>query len=434
MRLRPRRLLWRVYLHGVIVLIVVAIGITSLALLVRDRAPWMKIPDRIATAVDGDLTEPERIQDRLDMYAAALFIELAIYDNSGRVVARAGEDPPHALGEGDPPAPLSARVDFRRGFRRMVAVPVDDGAAYVLVTHHRGSLGRFLGSVSGLLIFLAVLTIPLARAVTRPLEQLTATAAALGRGDLSARTGLERSDEIGDLARAMDEMASRLAGLLARERELLADISHELRTPMARIRVALELQAEEEGGLGPFLEGVEEDLAELEKLVSDVLTSARLDLTEGEAGFSMERETIELGQLARDGADRIRRRHAGRSVAVISDGPCEVTVDATLVRRVVENLLSNAVRYSEAGAPVEVEITSRPPTVEVRDRGVGLDPADLPRLFEPFFRADRSRARATGGVGLGLTLCKRIVEAHGGHIEAEPRDGGGAVFRFTLPG
>ena len=179
---------------------------------------------------------------------------------------------------------------------------------------------------------------------------------------------------------------------------------------------------------------VEEDLAELEKLVSDVLTSARLDLTKGEAGFSMEHETIDLGQLAREAADRIRRRYAGRSVEIIGEGPTPVTVDATLVRRVVENLLSNAVRYSEPGTPVEVEITSGPPRVEVRDRGVGLDPADLPRLFEPFFRADRSRTRATGGVGLGLTLCKRIVEAHGGQIEAEPREGGGAIFRFTLPG
>jgi two-component system OmpR family sensor kinase len=316
----------------------------------------------------------------------------------------------------------------------MLAVPVDEGGRYLMVAWRHGHGGRFLVAIGGVLVFLAMLSIPLARAVARPLERLTATARALGAGDLGARSGLARRDEIGELAQALDEMADRLQQQLARERELLANVSHELRTPLARIRVALELAAEE-GAAAPSLVGVEEDLAELEGLVADVLTSARLAAGEGEAGFSLHRAPLDAAAVVAAAAGRLGARHPGRGVVVrVAEGLPAVSADGALVRRVVDNLLENAARYGEGPIEVVVEAAGSGVQFSVLDRGPGVDAGDRALVFEPFFRGERSRSRRSGGVGLGLTLCRRIVEAHGGWIEARARPGGGAWFCFELPG
>lgn len=436
MRCWPRRLLWRIYLHGLLGLVVFALAAFGLFVLLReDRGPMHRLPARVA-GVLPELAEgaPAAIEPRLRAMGELLQLDLALYSADGRLVAAAGASVPGPLGSEDPPLAGEA-VGFGRDLRHHVAVPVAGSDRYLVIGWRKRVAGRLLLGLLGVLLFIGTLSIPLARAVARPLERLTATARALGGGDLSARTGLLRSDEIGELARAMDEMAARLERILAHERELLANISHELRTPMARIRVALALQAEE-GGLGPFLEGVEDDLAELEALVADVLTSARLDLSEGEAGFAIRPVSLDVPALLDAARARFERRHPGRDLRIaVAAGLPAPRGDEALVRRVVDNLLENAARYSDAPAVIELAVERDPAglAVSVADRGVGLAEADLPRLFEPFFRADRSRARATGGVGLGLTLCRRIVEAHGGRIEGQPRPGGGAVFRFTLP-
>lgn len=436
MRLRPRRLVWRIYLHSLAGLIVFAALISALVFALRDdRGPMHGLPSRVVTVMPELATaDAEALGPSLEALGELLRINLALYTRDGARLAATGPRVPEPMSADDPPLGAEA-LAFNRGLIHHVAVPLPGSERYVLLTWRKPFAGRILFSVLALLVFIGMLSIPAARAVARPLDRLTATARALGEGDLTARSGLERGDEIGELARAMDEMAGRLERLLARERELLADISHELRTPLARIRVALELQAEE-GGLGEFLEGVEDDLAELEGLVADVLTSARLDLTEGEAGFAMRPAPLDIPSVIDASAQRFARRHGGRRLDVtIAEALPAVIADEALVRRVIDNLLENAARYSDAPTVIEARVTPDPVgvAVEVADRGVGLAEADLPRLFEPFFRADRSRARATGGVGLGLTLCRRIVEAHGGEISGRPRPGGGAVFRFTLP-
>lgn len=435
MRLRPRRLFWRIYLHGLVGLVVFALGMGALLYALRDdRGPLHGLPGHVvrvmpelATADGPALTDP------LTALSEMMRMNVAVYRADGSPIAAAGPDVPGPLQAGDPRLDGRA-VGFGRGFRHYVAVPVPGSDRYVMVTWQRSFVSRLSMGIVAVLIFIGMLSIPAAWAVARPLNRLTATAQALGGGDLDARTGLDRGDEIGDLARAMDEMAGRLQRILARERELLADISHELRTPLARIRVALELQAEEEGGLGEFLDGVEDDLAELEGLVADVLTSARLDLTEGEAGFAMRPVELDLGETVGASVERFRRRHGSRAIEVtMADDLPRPRADQALVRRVIDNLLENAARYSDAGIELRAEAAAGAVAVTVADRGVGISEEDLPRVFEPFFRGDRSRTRATGGVGLGLTLCRRIVEAHGGLIEARPRPGGGALFRFTLP-
>ncbi len=436
MRLRPRRLVWRIYWHSLAGLLVFAGLIAALVFALRDeRSPLDDLPSRVAVAMPELLTaDGPALAPKLEALGDLLQTNLALYRRDGTLLAATGDLIPGALTAADPTVEREA-VGFNRKLRHHLAIPLPGSDRYMMAVWRKPFMGKLLFGLLLVLLFIGMLSIPAARAVARPLDRLTITARALGEGDLDARTGLARCDEIGELARAMDEMAERLQRLLARERELLADISHELRTPLARIRVALELQAEE-GGLGEFLEGVEDDLAELEGLVADVLTSARLDLTEGEAGFAMRPVPLAPGDVIAAAEARFRRRHPRRTLRItLPDALPQVRADEALIRRVVDNLLENAARYSDAPAAIDVRLEAGAGglLVEVADRGVGLAEADLPHIFEPFFRADRSRARATGGVGLGLTLCRRIIEAHGGRIEGRPRPGGGACFQFNLP-
>ncbi|RYE87366.1 MAG: HAMP domain-containing histidine kinase, partial [Myxococcales bacterium] len=285
--------------------------------------------------------------------------------------------------------------------------------------------------ITGLQIILAVLAVVgvssvlLARSLTAPLRRLSAAAQALGGGDLAVRVDLHRSDELGEVAHAFDEMAGRVAALLRAEKELLANISHELRTPLARIRVALDLAIEGDAEVAreSFVD-IAGDLDELERLISDVLTAARLDLGDGTAPAGLpplRRQRLAASELLDQSAARLRSAHPERPLRVESSGDLPpLDGDPVLLRRALDNLLENAHRYSDR-PEAPVTLVARPGHdglhIEVVDQGIGIAPGDLARVFRPFFRADRSRARATGGLGLGLALTRRIVEAHGGRIE-----------------
>jgi signal transduction histidine kinase len=245
---------------------------------------------------------------------------------------------------------------------------------------------------------------------------------------------------VGEVAAAFDQMADRLQAMVRSEKELLANVSHELRTPLARIRVALEMA--EEGDLERsrrYLREIGADLDELARLVDDVLTAARLDLAAGrgsEAALPLRKEPLDPAALVAQAVERFRAAHPGREVSLEAAAPLPaVEADPSLLRRVVDNLLDNAGKYSDADRPIAVVARARDGAVEVevRDHGIGLDPDDLARLFTPFFRSDRSRARPTGGVGLGLALARRVVEAHGGRIAAESAAGAGTTVRFSIP-
>jgi signal transduction histidine kinase len=200
--------------------------------------------------------------------------------------------------------------------------------------------------------------------------------------------------------------------------------------------VALELAAEgDHEKARRYLSEIGDDLAELDGLVEEILTAARLTGA-GPAGLPVHRAPLELGALIADVAARFRAADPGRQLAVeLGAGLPGIEADAPLLRRLLDNLLDNARKYSEPDAPVTLAVASEPAgvVIEVRDRGIGIDAADLPRLFTPFFRTDRSRARGTGGVGLGLTLAKRIAEAHGGTIAVTSAPGEGTTVRVVLP-
>jgi signal transduction histidine kinase len=279
-----------------------------------------------------------------------------------------------------------------------------------------------------------------ARWIVRPLESISRAARALGAGDLTARTRLERRDELGEVGRAFDEMAERVQTLLLAERELLANVSHELRTPLARLRVALDIAGEAGPDAGrPSTAEMATDLAEIETIVEDILTATRLDIEQGRTGtpgFALHLEEVAAGALCERAAERFRARHPLRRLDVTVGEAPPVRADPVLLRRVLGNLLENADKYSPDGArPVALRASASGERVvfEVADEGLGIPAEDIPCVFTPFFRGDRSRSRGTGGVGLGLALAKRIVAAHGGTIGLTSAPGAGTTVRVTLP-
>ncbi len=316
---------------------------------------------------------------------------------------------------------------------------VHGGRGYLVARGvHRapGIAGPVVIVICGLLVLVlgALLT---ARWIVRPIERLSRTARALGTGELTARSRLERGDEIGELGRRIDEMADRIEGLLVSEKELLANVAHELRTPLTRIGVALDLAGEGDAEAArASLAEIAVDVAELETIVDDILVAMRFEVA-GAAQLPLRRAVTAPAEIARAAEERLRVRHPGRPLEVaVAEGLPPIHVDPRLFRRVIDNLLENAHKYSpDPDARIELAVTGGAGGVvfEIRDRGAGISADDLPRVFAPFFRGDRSRSREAGGVGLGLTLAKRIVAAHDGTIDLTSEPGAGTTVRVAVP-
>lgn len=280
-----------------------------------------------------------------------------------------------------------------------------------------------------------------ARSIEQPLAALTETTRAFGRGNLEARTNSTRRDELGEVSRAFDDMADRLARLIVAERELLANVSHELRTPLARIRVALDIASEAEGKAGAIsLADIAQDLAELERIVEDVLASARLALDTGASSggqLPMRARPGDVKALLDKSVALFQLAHPERTLETrLPETLGTMMADPVLLRRVIDNLLENAHKYTDRPdrkITLSAKLSDRKVIIDVVDRGIGISEADQRRLFEPFFRVDRSRARSTGGLGLGLLLARRIVEAHGGTLTIASVLDEGTTATVTLP-
>lgn len=418
LRLLRSRLALRIYLVGLAQFAAVALGFWSLLWLTKPpgRGPFEDQARYVAGTLGPSLSDPVALGAELARVRAMLHHEASVIDPDGVVIASSRPDPSERC---PPPGDLTGP-----GFCVPHPLRFPDGRVGTLefVLHGRPP---FVGwqVVVIVLVVVGVSSWLLARSLTGPLRVLSSAARAFGGGDRSARAGLVRPDELGEVARAFDEMAGRVTELLRAEKELLAGISHELRTPLARIRVALDIAAESDADVArESMADIGADLDELERLISDVLTAARLDLGDGAgpAGTPpLRRQSLDLADLLAQAASRFRAAHPERPLVVeVPAGLPAIDGDPVLLRRVFDNLLENAHKYTEhPDDPVTLAARGRDPVeVEVVDQGIGISPEDLPRVFRPFFRADRSRTRATGGLGLGLALARRIVEAHGGEI------------------
>jgi two-component system OmpR family sensor kinase len=275
----------------------------------------------------------------------------------------------------------------------------------------------------------------LVRLGLRPLADIEATAATITGGDLSNRVAREDDGtEVGRLGRALNVMLDRLDAAFAEQRRFVADASHELRTPVAAVRAYAELYRmgadQHPEDLARLLARIEEEAARMGVLVDDLLLLARLD-----EGRPLEHAAVDLGAVAHDAVMAARALEPDRMVTLDVDGSVEVWGDRGRLRQVVDNLLANVRSHTPAGtrADVHVLVEGTTAVLEVADHGPGLPNGDAASVFERFYRADPSRARDSGGSGLGLSIVAAIAAAHGGTATAGAREGGGAVFRIALP-
>ena len=407
------RLFWRIYIHGVGLLVLTAIAVAVVgnwtpASLTHHRhrrfMAFAALLDRVIINVQPN--DPQIVKT-----LEGLPIDVTVYDRDGGLVASNVEP---ALANADESTRASARASDgtlmpQPRKRNGVILLKDSGATLVWrpVFTDDGVFQRVLATVLITLALLAVLSLPLARRIARPIDTLVGAAQRLGRGDLSARTGLASSNDIGDLARTFDDMADRLERLLRAERELLANVSHELRTPLSRMRVAMELASSGDAEAArKYLAEVNTDIDELERLVDDVLTTARLDLQNQPGGVPPLRlENTTSTRIANDVAERFQRAHPQRVLELrVSAEAADLLADRVLLRRALDNLLDNAVKYSAPETPTRLTVSAKADEArfEVQDQGHGIPPEDLPHLFTPFFRGDASRSRTTGGFGLVL--------------------------------
>ncbi|MFF9914412.1 sensor histidine kinase [Streptomyces sp. NPDC013457] len=296
------------------------------------------------------------------------------------------------------------------------------------------AVGPVVAGAAGVVAAAIVCTLLLSRTVLRPVRALTAASRGLGEGDLGRRVPGAGKDEIAELGRSFNRMAASLQASEERQRRLVGDIAHELRTPLANLRGYLE--ALRDGVLEPdteLLDSLHEEVLLQQRIVDDLQ-----DLALAEAGAL----TYHRGELdARELVETCRTAHsalasaAGVRLTADAPGPVRLYGDPGRLRQALSNLVGNAVRHTAPGGGVRLELDERDEMVRiaVRDTGSGIPADDLPRLFDRFWRADAARGRATGGSGLGLSIARQIVADHHGAIEVTSEVGVGTVFTIVLP-
>ena len=478
------RLHSRIYFHMLAVLLFVGMA-TSLVFSLGQRGLLLReVTQRLARHLASELTDRSlltgtteidrtHLQRVLDQLHRDFEIDLAVCDLDGNPLARSGRPLPAPAS--DELQALRHGEDVYQRRAAAAAAPISDPktgtrvAILQMSPPRRLSTGgvtwlwRPLASVALVLLLVAVASVPLARRITRPIDLLTEASRRLGAGDLGYRIPLPAAqcphggphggphvthsphdparcpagpfhhrhlhhghrDELFQLMQAWNEMADRIQRLLNGQRELLANVSHELRSPLARVRLALELlprDAESESRLTE----IESDLGELDRLIEDVLITSRLQAT----GLPTHPTDVSLRPLLQQVIDRARSHPntANQDIRLQLDVPdgSDLTLyaDATLLKRAIGNLIENAGKYGAPPIVVRVRRQTDWLEISVSDEGAGIPESERERVLEPFYRADKAHTPSAGGAhrgdkqgfGLGLTLARRVAEAHGGHI------------------
>ncbi len=353
-------------------------------------------------------------------------------------VAKGGPRVPHdSFMIPAPPVQRDSRASSDGKHRYTVVLGLPPGPRIFIGPRGVPIPGLIIGVItSGLVCYL------LSWYLTKPIVRLRAVTRQVAAGDLSARTGASatrKGDEVAGLMRDFDAMAERIETLVNAQSRLLNDISHELRSPLARLSVALGLARQRAGvESADMLDRIELEATRLNELIGRILTLARL-----EDGEQLVPETpVPLDQLvasiAEDAEFEAQARHC-HVRALIPEGDWSVRGNPSLLHSAVENVVRNAIRYTQEGRSVEIELTSEEKpggpeaVIRVNDSGPGVPPDALEKLFEPFYRLDEARGRLTGGVGLGLAITERAVRFHGGRVCARNRAEGGLQVEIRLP-
>lgn len=291
------------------------------------------------------------------------------------------------------------------------------------LVHLRGEGGQrppLLPLLAIAALVVSVAAYPLSRRLTRRLERLKTAVDALGEGNLAVRVEVPGCDEVATLANSFNRSAERIQALLAGHRSLLANASHELRSPLTRLRMGLEILAEKQAMPDGDWQGLRREIRELDQLVEEILLASRLDTPE----LPLDRQPVDLAGLLAEECARL-------------DIECTATAqqfagDPRLLRRMIRNLLENARRHG--GSEVDASLVSGDGWLRllILDRGPGIAEGERARIFEPFYRP-AGHGEGRGGWGLGLSLVRQIARRHGGEVSCQPRPGGGSSFVVELP-
>ncbi len=316
--------------------------------------------------------------------------------------------------------------------RMTIAWPSRDGK-YRLVIDGPGPAGPwsplpyYLWMGVATVLFCYILAVQMAS----PLRALEHAVERFGSGDLAVRAPAKRRDEFGNLARAFNTMADRIETLLKAERRLLQDVSHELRSPLARLKFAVEL-ARDSADRSKSLDRIQKEIDRLSTLVSELLQVTRAESDPESRNMKQIALQNLLEDVVADSAMESEAHNCRLDLSI--DEPVLMRGDRELLRRAVENVLRNAIRYAPPSTPVEIRLERRPEAavISVRDYGPGVPEPSLPNLFKPFFRVEADRNRSSGGVGLGLSIAQRAVSVHQGAIRARNANPG-LLVEIELP-
>jgi signal transduction histidine kinase len=449
-------LYWRIFCAFWLALALILIGTVTVAVNVSARAerPWVQRGQMFAQAARAfESGGPTALRAWLQGLQGEPFSRTFVVDPAGRELL--DRRLPQYLSGG--PDTLASRSAANVGpiapvGGALVLVGADGGTWHVVVGPVRESPRLFgqlelpgvpLAIVLIALLVSAALCFVLARQLAAPVDRLRIATRRMAGGDLNVRVlpALKgRQDDLGLLAADLDSMAERLSNQLESKQQLLRDVSHELRSPLARLQLALSLAEREKGDSERHLTRIASEADRLEQLIARTLQLARLERPAG----TFDREPVNIAELLRTiAADvAIEADAQGCLVNVTADGGLVIAGDAELLRSAFENVIRNAVRYSPPGAMVSVGARrmraagAEPQAAEVivRDHGPGVPEKDLKLIFEPFYRVEAAREhRSGGGEGLGLAIAARAVALHGGAIEARNLQGGGLALSITLP-
>jgi signal transduction histidine kinase len=315
--------------------------------------------------------------------------------------------PPH-------PGTSHMRAGWQKGVGLCVDIREDYGRYLFVLKSDREDLTYAFALYNGIIIVLATLVIIgiyfAMRWLLKPVKELHEGVQQLSAGNLNYEVPDSRRDELGALVTSFNSMTRRIREMLRAREQLLLDVSHELRSPLTRAKVALELIDN-----GKAKQGISDDIMEMETMITEILESQRLSSEHGAINF----QRINLSALVKKVCKDFQEQKPGLKLVSFQNGVF-LDADPERTRILFKNVISNAVRYSDTnGSPVEVSLSEKngEVVVSVQDFGSGIPEQDLPYIFEPFYRVDKSRSKDTGGYGLGMSLSKKIMEAHGGSIE-----------------
>jgi signal transduction histidine kinase len=447
-----RRLFWRIFglfWAATVVLIIAITWITS------NNFESEKLPIHDVTRMDLALNDELRSAQRAFRDNGLEAMKQRVRDMQRFSVAMYVLDADNAdvLERSVPPEVLDAAknpVQDSEGFHynrlRVRKINNTDGKpVYTAVASFTGSPllrmlyrrpNTFWMHVAVAMVISAVFSLLLAAYITAPLARIRSSARRVARGDLSARVGdlpFGRSAEILALANEFDQMAARLKELVEGQQRLIRDVSHEMRSPLSRLRVALEL-AREHGNAETTaqLDRIEREAMRLEEMIGQSIQLSRMETT-----AQTRAETVALDELVADiVADAAFEAQAKPcALHVAQTMPMQVHAEVDLLTSAIENVVRNAVNYTSVGSTIDLRLdrVENQARLRVRDAGPGVPAADEVKIFEPYFRSDSARQRKSGGSGLGLAIAKRAIERQGGRITARNADGGGLEVEIRVP-